>query len=95
MTFVGNEGAVQIHTGVPERLVETGPWFNVLDPRFNLHLDETQVAEAYVVVKPTVDGVVTSVEGFDAAGRLVVQFFGARKPGLPEHEDWRALVAGL
>ncbi len=95
MTFVGNEGAVQIHTGVPGKLVEAGPWYNVLDPAFNLHLDETQIDEAYVVIKPTDDGIVTSVELFDAAGALVLQLFGKRKPGLPEREDWRELVAGL
>lgn len=95
MVFVGNEGCVQIYTGRVERLVETGPWFNVLDARFNLHLDEAKVVEAYVVVKPTVDGVVTSVECFDADGALVVQFFGERKPGIPELQGWRDLVAGL
>ena len=95
MVFVGNEGCVQIYTGRVERLVETGPWFNVLDARFNLHLAEAQVVEAYVVVKPTVDGVVTSVECFDADGALVVQFFGERKPGIPELAGWRDLVAAL
>ncbi len=93
MVFVGNEGAVQIHTGPVQKLVQAGPWYNVLDEGFNLHLHEALIAESYIVVKPTADGVVTSVECFDAAGHLVVQFFGKRKPGLPEREDWRALVA--
>lgn len=95
MVFVGNPGAIQIHSGPVRKLVERGPWFNVLDPGFNLHLDETQIAEAWVVVKPTEDGDVTAVEAFDAEGRQIVQLFGARKPGVPELEAWRAIVAGL
>ncbi|MCB0818816.1 MAG: hypothetical protein KDB77_14990, partial [Flavobacteriales bacterium] len=32
---------------------------------------------------------------YDAAGEQIVQFFGKRKPGIPELETWRALVADL
>ena len=95
MVFVGNSGCIQIHTGPAEKIVEHGPWINVLDPAFNLHLDETQIAEAYVVVKPGDTGDVTALEVFDAAGEMIVQFFGARKPGQPERDDWRALAATL
>ncbi|MNY72947.1 Hemin transport protein HemS [compost metagenome] len=67
-------------------------WFNVLDPEFNLHLKTTGVTELWRVRKPSVDGIITSYEGFDAQGELVVQLFGARKPGIPERDDWRALA---
>lgn len=92
MAFVGNPGCIQIHTGPVNKLVEMGPWYNVLDPRFNLHLDETAVHETWVVRKPTADGVVTSVELFDAAGEQILQFFGERKPGKPELGSWREIV---
>ena len=95
MVFVGNRGCVQIHTGPVNKLVEHGPWYNVLDPGFNLHLDETRIAEAWVVVKPTEDGDVTALELYDAEGDQIVQFFGERKPGKAERADWRAIVAGL
>jgi putative hemin transport protein len=72
-----------------------GPWFNVLDDSFNLHLREDRIASAFVVWKPTDDGVVTSLELFDAEGELIASLFGKRKPGQPEDEAWRALVAGL
>ena len=42
--------------------------------------------------KPSVDGIITSYEGFDAEGELVIQLFGVRKPGIPERDDWRALA---
>ncbi|WP_439595651.1 hemin-degrading factor [Falsiroseomonas sp.] len=93
MVFVGNRSAIQIHTGPVTRLRATPGWFNVLDPIFNLHLREAGVAEAWRVVKPTADGEVTSIELLDEAGETIAMIFGARKPGQPEREDWRAVVA--
>lgn len=95
MVFVANAGTVQIHTGPVKNLRPTGPWFNVLDPDFNLHLREDAIAHCYVVGKPTDDGIVTSLEVFDHSGSLIVQLFGARKPGQPEREDWRAIISTL
>ncbi len=95
MVFVGNAGCIQIHTGPVERLKATGDWFNVLDADFNLHLRETGIASTWLVRKPTVDGVVTSVEAFDDAGETIAMLFGKRKPGESERADWRALTAAL
>lgn len=95
MVFVGNPGMIQIHTGTVHRVEPMGPWLNVMDPRFNLHLREDWIDQIWCVRKPTSDGVVTSVELFDAQGETIAMFFGERKPGKPEREDWRALVATL
>lgn len=95
MCFVGNPGCIQIHTGPVANLKVMGPWFNILDPAFNLHLREDAIAGAWVVRKPTQDGIVTSLELFDDGGFCFVQFFGERKPGKPEREDWREAVAQL
>ncbi|MEF7615475.1 ChuX/HutX family heme-like substrate-binding protein [Aquincola sp. MAHUQ-54] len=95
MVFVGNPGCIQIHTGPVRRIEPMGPWLNVLDPGFNLHLREDHIAGAWVVEKPTDAGTVTSLEVFDSARRLIVQFFGARQPGQAEQPAWRALVAPL
>lgn len=95
MVFVGNPGCIQIHTGPIHDVRTMGPWLNVMDPGFNLHLRADHVAQAWVVKKPTDDGIVTSLELFDARGDLIVQFFGARKPGIPEKAEWRELVARL
>jgi putative hemin transport protein len=67
----------------------------VLDAGFNLHLREDMIKSAWIVEKPTSDGVVTSVEVFDGAGELMAMFFGARKPGNPELQPWRDIVARL
>lgn len=93
MVFVGNPGIVQIYSGTIERLLRTGPWFNVLDPKFNLHVDTSAIAAIWVVRRPSSDGDITSLECFNRQGELVLTLFGARKPGVPERADWRERIA--
>ena len=95
MIFVGNRGIIQIHTGNVKKTLWHQQWFNVMDPDFNLHLDVTKIAEAWIVKKPTEDGEVTAIEVFNKEGDFIVQFFGKRKPGIPELQEWKDLVAGL
>jgi len=99
MVFVGSPGCIQIHTGPVKRVepmvTPTAQWINVLDSGFNLHLREDMVKSAWIVEKPTTEGLVTSVEVFDGAGELMAMFFGARKPGVPELQAWRDIVARL
>ncbi|MEI7489140.1 MAG: ChuX/HutX family heme-like substrate-binding protein [Chryseobacterium sp.] len=95
MVFVGNRGIIQIHTGEVKKTLWHQQWFNVMDPDFNLHLDVTKIAEAWIVKKPTEDGEVTAIEVFNNEGDFIVQFFGKRKPGIPELQEWKDLVAEL
>ena len=95
MVFVGNRGMIQIHTGNVKKTLWHQQWFNVMDPDFNLHLDVTKIAEAWIVKKPTEDGEVTAIEVFNKEGDFIVQFFGKRKPGIPELQEWKDLVAAL
>ena len=95
MVFVGNDGIIQIHTGEVENVVEARGWFNVMDEKFNLHINSSDVANAYIVKKPTDDGVVTSLELFNKSGENIALFFGKRKPGIPEMEEWRKLITEI
>ncbi len=95
MLFVGNKGCIQIHTGPLATLKSMGPWQNVLDPRFNLHLRLDHVAEVWAVDKPTQRGPAMSVEAFDADGMLIFQVFGVGKEGRDSRPEWRDLVANL
>lgn len=95
MVFTGNAGCIQIHTGLVKNLMQAGPWFNVMDPDFNMHLREDAIAGVWLVKKPTSDGIVTSIEVFDREGVIIVQFFGKRKPGIPENEHWRLMANEL
>lgn len=92
MVFVGNRHCLQIHSGPVRNLRWRDTWFNVMDPDFNLHLQTAGLHQLWRVRKPSSDGLVTSWEAFDADGELVLQLFGARKPGIPERRDWRELA---
>lgn len=95
MIFTGNRGCVQIYTGPVHRIEPMGPWLNVLDPGFNLHLRTDRIAETWLVRKPSMHGDIHSLELFDGGGGLLVQIFGARDPGRPERAGWRVLVEEL
>lgn len=83
MTFVGNRGVIQIHSGVPQRVMRTPGWLNILDPEVNLHVREDDLAEAWVVRKPASGGVIASLECFDRHGRDVLLVFGKRHDDAP------------
>lgn len=95
MCFVHSKGCVQIHTGRIRNLKLYGDWYNIMDKEFNLHLNLEDVAETWIVKKPTVDGIVTSLELFDKNENLIVYFFGERKPGKPELKSWREIIANV
>jgi len=93
MVFIGNRGCLQIHTGLVKNIKMFGTeWLNVLDDNFNMHLRDTAIASVWVVKKPTTEGIVTSLELFDAAGNNLVIFFGKRKPGEKEDSRWQCLL---
>ena len=91
MAFVGNHGCIQIHTGETKNLIDTGNGYQIMGPQFNLSLDTRAVANVWKVVKPSVDGDIHSLELFDESGEMIVQFFGKRKPGIPELPAWREI----
>ena len=92
MVFVSSGAVIQIHTGEVHKIKKMDQWLNVLDPEFNLHLREDHIANSWIVEKPTEDGIVTSLEIFDADNNNIATFFGARKPGIPELQSWRNLI---
>lgn len=92
MVFVSNPNCIQIHTGPINKIFVMGPWLNIMDPEFNLHLRQDAIDEAWVVKKPSEAGIVTSIELIDKEGTMFNQFFGKRKPGIPELPEWTTLV---
>ncbi|TCS04538.1 ChuX/HutX family heme-like substrate-binding protein [Rhizobium sp. BK418] len=95
MCFVANSGIVQIHSGPIFNIQPIGPWLNILDETFHLHLRRDRVAETWAVRKPTKDGHVTSLEAYDADGNMIIQFFGKRKEGSDERAEWRGIMESL
>jgi putative hemin transport protein len=95
MCFVANNGIVQIHAGPIFNVQPMGPWINILDETFHLHLRQDHIAETWAVRKPTKDGHVTSLEAYDAEGNMIIQFFGKRKEGSDESAEWREIMENL
>lgn len=95
MCFIGNNGCIQIHSGAVYDVKMMGPWLNVMDPTFHMHLRTDHIKSVWAVRKPTKDGHVTSVEAYDKDNELIVQFFGQRHEGEAERSEWRALVEDL
>ncbi|TXR49655.1 hemin-degrading factor [Phyllobacterium endophyticum] len=95
MCFVGNRGCIQIHSGPIQNVKPMGPWINILDETFHMHLRTDHIAELWAVRKPTKDGHVTSLEAYGSEGEMIIQFFGKRHEGSGERQDWRQLVEAL
>ena len=95
MFFVGNQGCIQIHSGPIHTLKGMGPWQNILDPGFDMHLRSDHVAEVYAVEKPTQRGPALSVEAFDARGYLIFQAFPIGREGRDTRPQWREIVSAL
>jgi len=95
MIFAGNRGNIQIHQGKVKTLKQIDNWFNVMDPDFVMHLNEDTIDSAWVVHKNTTDGLVSSLELYDKSGELIAQYFGLRKPGIPQNITWKQLVDRL
>jgi len=95
MVFVSNPGMTQIFSGTIKKVKQTDEWYNVLDPDFNLHLRQAGIDRGWVVKRPAKDGVITSVEFYDAKGEQVVNFFSRRDRNKEETAVWRNIVASL
>ena len=96
MIFVGNRGCIQVFSGAVHRIVKHGPWLNVLDPGFNLHLRDDRVASSWVVAKPTRAGTVRSLELFDKDGETIALVFRKRDDReSPEDPAWHGLLDRL
>ncbi len=95
MVFVSSRGCTQIHIGPVHKLKVVNDWFNVLDPGFNLHVRDDLIHTAWIVRKPTKDGIVTSLELFDEDGTVLAYLFGKRKEGRLENAAWRDLLGTL
>jgi putative hemin transport protein len=95
MAFVGNDGCIQIHSDPIFNVSPMGPWINILDDTFHMHLRLDHITEVWAVRKPTKDGHVTSVECYGEDHELIIQFFGQRQEGTDERVIWRELVENL
>lgn len=98
MIFVGNRGIVQIQTGKMHHVVRAHGYLNILDSQeegFNLHLNDTDIAESWIIRRPVKDGMITSIEGFDTRRKVVIQIFARRINSPDQPQSWRQFTDQL
>ncbi len=95
MIFGMNAHAVQSYSGPVNKLLRTGPWFNILDPGFNLHLRTDLIGDVWQVTRPSVDSGVTSIVVFDQQGQEMLVLTDNRSRGQEESEGWRLVLQQL
>jgi putative hemin transport protein len=97
MAFVRNPGILQIHSGPVRNIKQVGPWLNVLDSGFHLHLRSDRFAAVWVVRKPTKNGDIYSIEVFDERDEQVILINGDRRGGdvSDRVSRWDAMVHAL
>ncbi|MFM8443604.1 MAG: ChuX/HutX family heme-like substrate-binding protein [Methylococcus sp.] len=77
---VGNSGAMQLHRGPIHNVLRTGPWINVLDEPFNLHLRDAALASAWRIRDLTPGGAL-SLCGCDEQRGSLLQIFSEDRSG--------------
>lgn len=97
MAFVRNAGILQIHSGPVRNIKKMGPWINVLDSGFHLHLRMDHFAAIWLIRKPTSNGDIYSIEIFDENDEQVILINGDRRGGdvCEDVARWDALVQSL
>jgi len=95
MVFVGNPGCLQIYSGTVKHIADRGPWFNVLDPHFNLHLMEPMIHSCWRVNKPLGKDSVHALELYSESGLHILTMYGKRKPGEQELPQWRESILSI
>jgi putative hemin transport protein len=94
LILVGNAGVTQAHQGPIDKVVVMGPWLNVLDAGFNLHLREDHIASAWVVVQSGLHGMFSALVLLDQAGAVIALFASANVAGNAE-KAWAGLIERL
>lgn len=89
---VANCGCKQTHNGPIQNIVAHQNWLTIFDDDFNLHLNTNHIAEAWIVKKPSANGLVSSLELFDAAENLIVTLSDEKISDMQEREPWQNLL---
>jgi len=93
--IVRNQAAIQVHEGPIRNLMIGGPWFNVLDDDFNLHLNHTAIAGLRTVNLPYRGHNLQGLQLRNAHGQTIASLFGQYDPAGGDNTLWNDLLAGL
>lgn len=95
MISVMNASVIQSFTGIISRLLRMGPWFNILDPEFNLHLRTDLIDEVWRVTKPTAQGIRHSVVALDESGQEILIVSDNHGDSQQESRKWQKIINKL
>ena len=95
LIFARNRGCLQVHNGPLNRIVPMGPWINVMDERFHMHLRTDCEHPVYLLRKPTRHGDVLSIEIIDPAGKDVLLITAVRTMEGGDDTAFRELLRSI
>lgn len=105
MIFVGNDSAIQIYTGKIDKIIQPGKYTNLNKIIIHGTTEENEkavckispdsIAQVWVVNKFSEGKTVTSLEVFDKDDNHIIQFYGWRKRGEEQSNDWQGIINNL
>ena len=95
MIFVHNNDAAQSYSGPIKRLLRTGSWLNVLEPDFNLHLNTEQIGQVWLIVKPSENGWIHTLNVLDHNHNEVMIMTDNRHRGEEESFEWLTTIKSV
>lgn len=105
MIFVGNESAIQIYTGKIDKIIQPGKYTNL--DKIIIHgiteekekavckLSPNSISQVWVVNKFSEGKTITSLEVFDKNDNHIIQFYGWRKRGGEQSNNWQEIINKL
>ena len=88
-------GAIQSYAGTITKLATYGPWFNVLDTDFNIHLMPSLLGQVWHIRKPSKDGIINTLSVLDQEGNEIMVIADQRQRGQQESNAWHQLIEQL
>lgn len=90
---VRNSGVKQTYVGVIRSFKANDQGIRIFDEGFELHIDSDSVHSAWIVTKPIGTGFFTSLELYNHAGNLAVQF--SAQPEKENHAVWQDIISAI
>lgn len=92
---VSSTGCLQTYEGPVAKIVTMGPWINIMDDQFHMHLRKDHLIGTYIASRANGAEVRTSLEAYDASGKRVIYFVN-QDDGTAENESlWQKIIHEL
>ncbi|MDK4575163.1 MULTISPECIES: ChuX/HutX family heme-like substrate-binding protein [Kingella] len=98
LTFVNNNGIVQIQTGKVHHITRQDNGLHMQDQQeeqFTCHIQDQSISQFWFVRRPGSNGIVHSFEAYNDQRELVLQLFGRQADAESEPADWQQLVQDI